>query len=129
MEVLKKNKTSTHTYSSVPTILKANFPTPRIFRLPALLAELLVGTLTMTAVGAGTCGYIGAALDPLIRKFIVGKCDMHSCAAIAMVMGVAVIGPLALVRVIDSIQERESKQLELDHVQREASNYRKRNSS
>jgi GTPase SAR1 family protein len=125
-EVLKKSKTSARTYySSVPTILKANFPTPRIFRLPALLAELFVGTLTMTAVGAGTCGYIGAALDPLIRKFIVGKCDMHSCAAIATVMGVAVIGPLALVRVVASIQERESKQLELDHVQREANNYRK----
>ncbi len=125
-EVLKKSKNSTRAYySSVPTILKANFPTPRIFRLSALLAELFVGTLTMTAVGAGTCGYIGAAVDPLIRKFIVGKCDMHSCAAIATVIGVAVIGPLALVRVVASIQERELKQLELDHVQREANSYRK----
>ena len=129
LEVLKKSRISTHTCSNVPTVLKANFPTPRIFRLPALLAEFLVGTLTMTAVGAGTCGYIGAALEPLVRKFIVGKCDMHSCAAIAAVMGVAVIGPLALVRVVASIQEREWKQLELDHVQREASSYREQNSS
>ena len=129
LEVLKKSRTSTHKYSSVPTVLKVKLPTPRIFRLPALLAEFLVGTLTMTAAGAGTCGYIGAALEPLVRKFVVGKCDMHSCAAIATVMGVAVIGPLALVRVIASMQEREWKQLELDHVQREASNYRKQNSS
>ena len=124
-EVLKKRKNSTRIRSSVPTVLKANFPTPRIIRLPLLLAELLVGTVAVTTIGVGTCGYIGAALDPVIRKLFVGKCDMYSCAAIASVMGIAVIGPLAVVRVVSSIQKRELKQLELDHVQREVNNYRK----
>ena len=129
LEVLKKSKNSATRMcsgsASVPTVLKANFPTPRIFRLPVLLAELLVGTVTMTVVGAGTCGYIGAVLDPVIRKLFVGKCEIHSCAAIASVMGMAVIGPLALVQVVSSIQERELKQLELDDVQSEVNNYRK----
>ena len=79
----------------------------------------------MTTIGAGTCGYIGAALDPVIRKFIVGNCDVFSCAAIASVMGVVVIGPLAVVRVVSSIQECELKQLELDDVHKEVNKCRK----
>lgn len=122
-EVLKKRTADT---CSVPAVLKTNFPTqPRIIRLPLLLAEFLVGTVAVTTVGAGTCGYIGAALEPVIRKFITGKCDMYSCAAITSVMGVAVIGPMAVVRIVSRIQECESKQLELDDVQREVKNYRK----
>ena len=125
LEVLKNSKAGNGDF---PMVLKAKFPTPKIIRVPLLLSEFLVGTVTVTTVGAGTCSYIGTVLDPMIGE-LTGKCEIFSCAAIMSVIGVAVVGPLAVVRVVSYIQEHEVNQLgacqlELDAVQKEVKNYR-----
>ena len=122
IKVLKKRNVS-----SIPTVLKANYPVmhmPKFVRVPLLFGGLAIGAAIPTAIGAGTCVYIGTAIGLFVREFIK-TFNISEAQKCGLLIGVVVFGPWAALQIIPSLQKYEAEQRELEDVQTEVKKCRK----
>ena len=120
LEVLKKRNVS-----RTPTVLKANYPVmhmPIFVRVPLLFGGLVIGTAIPTAIGAGTCVYIGTAIGRFVRQF-VKNFDVSEAQKYGLLIGAAVFSPWAALQIIPNLQRYEVEQRELEDVQTEVKKY------
>ena len=124
LEVLRKNDTQ-----DSPIVFKAHqHILPIYVRIPILFGGFVIAAGVQTAIGTATCVYITTTIGRFFEQ-IVGCSDLMSefdAQRIGLPIGLFVVGSWATIQVMPTLQTYEREQFELEVVQREVKQLRKK---